>query len=402
MNHSRTTLHVYPRRSRFSGPTGIRAAVSLHGHSACSRESLTFVPELARHSRLLSKLVERALACYQRENGRPLDFSEWYWRPPLAPQDVIASEREHLNRRLGLHGFVSLTDHDTLDGPRALRANGCHDVPLSVEWTVPFGRSVFHVGVHAIRSAQVDQIADALGAYTRHPSSVPPGRLAEILDWLGESPETLVVLNHPYWDLGGVGQMRHDSNLLAFLLAHRDRIHALELNGYRTWTENRRVLPLADGFGIPVVGGGDRHGFTPNAIVNLTRASGFAEFVREVRVERRTDCVVFPEYAEPFAARLLRSADDVLRPERRRGGTLNWPDRIFTVAAGGEQPVSALWSRAPLWLDMVVGITRLLGTRPLAAVFRVGRSDGRQLLAGDCGAELGDALRLAHDSIAAA
>src|SRR5262249_6246849 len=143
------------------------------------------------------------------------------------------------------------------------------------------------------------------------------GTLDELLDWLGECPETFVVLNHPYWDLARVGQLRHESMLLAFLRRHHDRIHALELNGHRAWGENRRVLPLAKGSGLPVVGGGDRHGFTPNTIVNLTRAECLAEFARELRSDRETHCVVFPEYATPHVARLVQTAADILKPDLR-------------------------------------------------------------------------------------
>jgi hypothetical protein len=99
-------------------------------------------------------------------------------------------------------------------------------------------------------------------------------------------PQTFVVLNHPFWDLGGIGLLRHESVLLAFLCAHRGRIHAIELNGYRAWAENRRVLPPAEGFGLPIVGGGDRHGNIPNAILNVSGATCVAEFATDLRAGR--------------------------------------------------------------------------------------------------------------------
>jgi hypothetical protein len=381
----------------------MRTAVSLHSHSECSCESLGFIPRFARQIPLVSRYFEQGVAEYERDHGRPLDFTKCYWRPPASPADVIASEREHLQRRLGLTALVSLTDHDTIEGPMGLRASGkCH-IPLSLEWTVPFGHSTFHLGVHGIRVAQVHEIVAALRAYTTSSPTPSEPRLTEILEWLCECDETLVVLNHPYWDVGHVGQLRHDSTLLAFLRAHRDRIHALELNGYRAWDENRRVLPLAQGFGIPLAGGGDRHGLSPNTIVNLTRAGCFGGFVRELRTERVTQCVVFPEYRAPFVARLLESANDVLSPDYRHGrGARTWADRVFTTMSGHEQSAASLW-RVPSWVNTVVGVTRLLGTKPLSAVFEITRSDGHKTLDADCGAVtvFGAAARLSPDSAAA-
>src|SRR5262249_23645477 len=211
------------------------------------------------------------------------------------------------------------------------------DVPLSFEWSVPFQGSLFHLGVHGISAASIDETMRALTAYTAGPASTPQ-RLEELLDWLAECRKTFLILNHPYWDLARVGQLRHDSALLAFLRAYRDRIHGLELNGYRSWAENRLVLPLATGFGIPVVGGGDRHGLSPNTIVNMTRAEDLAGFADELRVERASHCVVFPEYTEPFVARILQSAAEILGPlHAHHRGQTTWPERVFITTNGVER-----------------------------------------------------------------
>lgn len=404
MSKSLTAIQVLSPRSRFSNPAGMRCAISLHSHSEHSREMLAFLPRLVEGMPVVRDLFARSVAEYEREEGRPLDFAEWYWRPPVAPAEVVASEQEHLERRLGLSGLVSLTDHDTLAGPRALRASR-PETPFSFEWSVPFERSMFHLGVHGIAAAQVDEIERALSAYAKAAGYEHGQTLEELLDWLGECPDTFVVLNHPYWDLARVGQMRHDATLLAFLRRHGDRIHALELNGYRSWTENRRVLPLATGFGIPVVGGGDRHGFTPNAIVNLTGAGCFAEFARELRVERAACCVVFPEYTQAFVARVLQSAGDILKPHPNHlRGHRTWPERVFTTIDGVERSAASMWERAPLWVDVAVGITRSLGTKPLSTLFDMVRADGRGTLETDCGAGTGFSAfpRLTSGSAAAA
>ena len=371
MSLSNTTIRRFRRGRLFAGMDG-RSVVSLHSHSDCSREKLVFLPAIAKRIPLVASFFERGLEQYQRVHGRPLDFSKAYWRPPLAPADVIASEHTHIERHFACGALVSLTDHDTIEGPRRLRAAGRHDVPLSVEWTVPFAGTQFHLGVHAIPADRVDEIERELAAYT----AGMRGGLAELLDWLGEHPETFIVLNHPYWDLDSVGSRRHDSTLLTFLRLHRERIHALELNGYRTWSENRRVLPLAEGFSLPVVGGGDRHGLCPNTIVNITRASCLSEFARELREGRPTDCVVLPEYEEPYTARVLHTAAGVLRAR--------WTSRVFLCVDGEERPLESLWSDVPSWLHACIIATRMLGSAPIRRVFALSGNDGLMMLDSDC------------------
>jgi hypothetical protein len=385
MNLSGHEIHLYPRHAGFSVSSDMRSAVSLHSHSECSRETLEFIPRFAKRIPLIARCYKRALEQYQRENGRPLKFDEWYYRPPVTAAGVIISEREQLERRLDLPGLVSVTDHDTIEGPRDLRASGRTDVPLSFEWSVPFEECLFHFGVHGISPSSVDATMRSLAAYTAAPPNDGGRRLGALLEELGECPETFVVLNHPCWDLAQVGQIRHDSTLLKLLRAHRDRIHGLELNGYRTWAENRCVLPLATGFNIPVVGGGDRHGLHPNAIVNLSRAPDLAGFAHELRVERFSSCVVFPEYADPFVARVLQTTADILRPcpSHPRGQT-TWPERVFISVDGRDQAVASMWEGGPFWLHGTLAATCAIGSKPFAALFQLTRSDGCETLEADC------------------
>src|SRR3984957_7155108 len=124
MSLSRWEIHLYPRRGHFSRPAGMRTAVSLHGHSECSRETLEFIPRFARQIPVVATCFERGLVEYQSLQGRPLDFREWYFRPPVSPAAVIDSERAQLELRLDLPGLVSLTDHDTVVWPNGLGAGG--------------------------------------------------------------------------------------------------------------------------------------------------------------------------------------------------------------------------------------------------------------------------------------
>jgi len=365
MRRSCTAIQVCRRAKRFVGPDGARSTVSLHSHSESSRETLTFVPELAARIPIVAQRTERAMAEYEKRYGSPLDLQAYYWRPPLTAAAVVASERRHIEERLDSAALVSLTDHDTLEGARKLRAAG-HDCPLSVEWSAPFGETVFHLGVHAISPSRLEETEQVMAVYTAGQG----GDVGEILDWLAEYPETFVVLNHPYWDMARLGQWRHDSELLTFLRIHRDRIHALELNGYRSWSENRRVLPLAEGFGLPVVGGGDRHGRSPNTIVNLTAATTLAEFASELRAGVPSYCVVFPEYSDPFAARLVRGASECLQSEPDANGCpRSWTERVFAEVNGTEVPLSQMWSGEPSWLAASIALTHVLGSRALQPLF---------------------------------
>jgi hypothetical protein len=377
--------------------------VSLHSHSECSRETLEFIPRIARAIPLLAGYFEQGLANYQSEHGRALDFGEWYWRPPVTPSGVIDSERTQIEDRLGLPAIVSLTDHDTVEGPQSLRADGRVDVPLSVEWSVPFEGCLFHLGVHGIAPSSIDEMMDAFSSYTANPKGESPHRLRAVLDALEECPETVVVLNHPCWDLAGVGQLRHDSTLLGFLRAFHSRIHALELNGYRDWAENRLVLPIAKGFGLPVVGGGDRHGLFPNTIINLTRAIEWAAFAHELRVERFSRCMVFPEYADPFVGRIFQSAADILRPHHaHHRGQTTWSERVFIAINGQEHSVASMWRQEPWWLRLTVAMTRLIGSKHLGTLFEITRADGHKTLESDCRlAALAERASGAADSLAA-
>jgi hypothetical protein len=333
------------------------------------------VPYIARQIPIVSRLFERSLAQYERHHGHPIDFGSWYWRPPLAPAVVVESERRHIERRLDCPALVSLTDHDTQEGPKTLRAAGRTDVPLSLEWSVRFEGAIFHLGVHAIAEDRLEEAERTLAVYRAHPTH----GLGDILEWLVECPETFIVLNHPYWDLARVGGQRHDSALLKFLRAHHNRIHALEINGYRTWAENRRVLPLAEGFGLPIAGGGDRHGRTPNSIVNLTSATSLAEFARDLRAGRATYCVVFRDYVDPYAFRLIQSAGDCMARDDGR----TWSERTFSTRDGVEVPLNALWNGAPWWLTASLAMTQVLGSSVLRPLYRLAGDDGFDELESD-------------------
>jgi len=92
-----------------------------------------------------------------RDRGR---FSRAYWTPPLTPASAMRVERTQIEN-LGLRPLVSLTDHDNIDAGLALK-----DEPISVEWTVPYERSVLHLGIHNLPVDSARSWISVMAAYT--------------------------------------------------------------------------------------------------------------------------------------------------------------------------------------------------------------------------------------------
>jgi hypothetical protein len=198
--------------------------------------------------------------------------------------------------------------------------------------------------------------------------------LDDILSFLNQSCETLVVLNHPLWDLEFIGAEEHVKNLRAFLAEHGSRIHALEVNGFRSWRENKGVMRLAEELGLPVVAGGDRHGLRPNTLLNLTRANTFAEYVAEIREDAQSEILLMPEYRESLAARTVEGIADVLGHYPNHSlGRRKWNDRIF-VDIGDDQgmcPISRHWPNGgPTWVRASLWCLRMLGNRRVQPALR--------------------------------
>src|SRR5262249_48856051 len=156
-------------------------------------------------------------------------------------------------------------------------------VPVSVEWTVPYGRSFLHLGVHNLSPASSAALTEEMAEYTANPRSQV---LDDLLEELHSDPGVLVVLNHPLWDMGGIGQAATPSMVRSFLTTYHRQVHALETNGLRAWEENLDIVQMGQVMGFPVISGGDRHGCEANALINLTRATTMTEFVHEIRCER--------------------------------------------------------------------------------------------------------------------
>ncbi|MBN8730801.1 MAG: hypothetical protein J0L64_09685 [Acidobacteria bacterium] len=343
-HHSLTFAWKHP-----AAAASFRTGVSLHSHTLHSVESLTFIPRVASRIPVLMSAIDRQRDKYRALHGRDLDLHNAHWTPPLSAQQAYSVESSQIEA-LGLAPLVSLSDHDNLDAAGRLHmVEETRHVPISVEWTVPFDDSFFHLGIHNLPPARAHAMMEAMAEYT---ASATPARLGEILEWIAWNEEVLVVFNHPCWDEKGVGAERHDLLSRRFLRGCGRWVHALELNGLRPWAENQRAIALATDFDRPVVSGGDRHGCEPNANINLTNAATFGEFVSEVRAEGISHVHFLPQYADSLVYRQIQCIADVLgdQPAHSLGWT-SWNSRIFYRLPSGElQPLSRLWTRGAPWI----------------------------------------------------
>ena len=363
--------------------------VSLHSHTSASEETLGFIHAMFVVMPGLKRVFDYYAACSARHGVR-LDFDRANWRPPLQPKMAFDLEARQI-QRLGLNSLVSITDHDTIEAAMLLRtvASSRH-IPVSVEWSVPFGQTIFHLGIHNLPSSVGMEWMRRFEAFTAEAAatSVETDRkLLAMLRELHESPQVLIVFNHPLWDLHKVGAA-HLAEVRRFLKETGRCVHAIELNGLRHVKENRETERLARELGHLVISGGDRHGLEPNANVNLTSAVSFTEFVEEVRVDRVSHVHFMDQYRGRWEQRILRSTLNAVTdfPEFMQGWQ-RWDERTFHPDKDGVmRSLAELWpeGRVPLVMRGIVNGVRLGGVRgvsaPLSLAFpgvnRVGREMG--------------------------
>ncbi|HYZ87253.1 MAG TPA: hypothetical protein VE621_22755 [Bryobacteraceae bacterium] len=335
-----------------------------------SRESLGFVPRIAARFPVFAGALKRGQDQFRRNYGYELDFTRGWWTPPLSARDALKLEQSQVEETLCLKGLVSLTDHDNIEAGVTLQSmNQYRCMPISSEWTVPFGDSFFHLGIHNLPKSQAHAAADVMKQFTADPK---PAHIAPILEWLNSFPETMVILNHPCWDEKGIGAAKHAALLDQFLAGHQVFFHAVELNGLRPWSENRQVVALSKRTGLPLISGGDRHAHEPNANVNLTNASTFSEFVTEVR-EGHSTVLFMPQYHEPFRLRILHNLCDVLTTqEDHTEGWCLWSDRVFFELHDGRLKSLTDWfgDEGPIVVRYFVALMQQVKCRPMTSVLR--------------------------------
>ena len=374
MNLKQTQLHILHKAKDLSQDA--KTGVSLHCHTEFSQEMLDFIPHYAEKLPIINFFWRREKKKYLKNEGKILDFSTAYWSPPLTPSDVYNIEKKQINDA-GLDAIVSITDHDSIDGIAQVHAqNEKANAPISLEWTVPFEYGFFHVGVHNLPKARAVELTKTLLDYTfgENPTNE---KLNEMFAMLNEIPEVLVILNHPLWDIEIVGKEKHEILLKHFISEHGKWIHALEINGFRSWSENKAVIEMAESNGFPICTGGDRHGCKPNTVINLTNAKTFEEFVDEVRHDKHTEVVLMPEYEQPLHSRQLQSFSEILKhypefPEGRK----RWFDRVFfDFKNSGLNPLSYYgWEYGgPLWLQAAVWTLGVMGSPKMRPFFALAR-----------------------------
>ena len=364
---------------------GFQAGVSLHSHTNQSRETLDFIAELSTDWGVLQPLMRWAERRCLRTSGIRPDYARSFWTPPLTPRLAFDLERMQIEDKLQMPAMVSITDHDDIRAPLLLRSlASARQIPVSLEWTVPYGpagtNTAFHLGIHNLPSATGAEWMQRMAAFTAVPVAERPApMLTGMLAELDELPGVLIVFNHPLWDLYRIGEEKHRFLVNDFLAVNGQFLHAVELNGLRTWNENRDVTRLAAQWNQVLISGGDRHGIEPNANVNLTHATTFTGFVQEVRRERESHVLFMPQYAEPWKHRILNSTLAAIRnypdfPE----GSRRWDERVYHPDADGNlRPLAELWpdTTAPVYLTAVLSIVKLMGSAPVSSGLRLAWND---------------------------
>jgi len=347
-----------------------------------SKETLRHLADLGTRFKALRPIFANRERYCREVHGFELNYEASYWTPPLNPSMAFDLESRQIEDQLQLPALVSITDHDDIRAPLLLRSiPHTRHVPVSVEWTVPYRDSVFHLGIHNLPSGSAEGWMQRFAEFTAAPSIT---RVKEMLCELDAIPDALIVFNHSVWDLNKLGAERHLFCVNEFLASNNRFIHAMELNGLRGWQENGQVHALAQKWSQVLISGGDRHGVQPNAITNLTRAASFADFVHEVRHERISHIHFMASYAVPVKYRILESTLEVIRyyPEFPEGSR-SWDDRVFHPDGNGiARPVSQLWpgdGRAPVFVRSVLGGVRLLGVKPLSSGLRIAWNDRQGL-----------------------
>ncbi len=302
--------------------------VSLHGHTMHSRESLDFIERVTGNVPWLSSKVRKEKAIYRKANGRDMDLRNAWWTPPLSARQAWDLEKRQIESTLERDALVSLSDHDNIDACLNLNVlEETRNSPISIEWTVPFRLTFFHIGVHNLPPDTAVAMTAKMHAFTANPDE---SELAGLLEYLGASRETLLILNHPMWDESHIGEEGHLEHLQQLLEGYAPLLHALELNGLRPWSENMKAVEMAERFHMPVVSGGDRHGREPNACVNLTAARTFAEFVSEIRDDGESQVVFLPHYRESLKMRVVENVIDILKDDPNHAlGWRHWSSRVF-------------------------------------------------------------------------
>lgn len=347
---------------------GSTTAVSLHSHTFHSREGMEFIPRVLYKVKPALPLLRHLEARHRRRWGKEVQYNRIFWRPPVSPVMAHGLETRQICVDLGLKPLVSITDHDNIDACTDLRALNI-EVPFSHEWTVYYGATVFHIGIHNLPADSARILHDEMRKIT---ASLNLERLAQMLRDLNAMRDVLVVLNHPLSNELRCDFRTHVRLLQRFLREFGAFFHALELNGLQPHRHNRRVAQMAAELDMPIISGGDRHCTEPNANLNLTNAATFAEFVEEIRKERISRVLFMPQYCESIPCRYVEFISQAVATYPEFAGRERWIDRVFKETDNGPEAVSAHWQHGGPWLiRMFVAAIGLMASPQLRPTLRL-------------------------------
>ena len=352
---------------------GFSTGVSLHGHTLHSKESVKFIKRLTRESNIIRWVITHYHKTRSDSPTVEHELARIWWTSPVSAGQALHLERTQIEEQLEMAPIVSLTDHDNIDAPMHLQLAARNEhVPVSVEWSTLFGETYFHIGVHNLPPKSA---AEIFGQMKLCKTDARIELLDGLMDELAAMPGVLIVFNHPMWDQPGRGAKAHAQSVAEFIRRYREHIHALEINGMRTCKENQRVVKLAGEFDLPLISGGDRHGLEPNATLNVTNASTFAEFADEVIRDGHSRVVIMPQYREPHFLRVIQGIGDVLgeHPDHSLGWT-QWGERVFRQQSDGSVKnfMQLFENRGePPTLRNLVRMVKILTSKKLRPAFRL-------------------------------
>lgn len=221
---------------------GPRVRIDLHCHSAFSVERLQFLPGLT-------------------------------WHPLCQPEELY-----DLAKRRGMD-YVTLTDHDTIDGCKALveRRGPLPDFIFGEEVTVSFPEdgTIIHVNVYDIDEAEHAEIQRLRG------------NIYDLVAYLREI-DKLYVLNHMTWT-------EQQRVLTAYQIERMLELFDVfeGLNGARSYMHNAFTWQATAAARKTLVGGSDSHTFRIGTTYTRTLGASAADVLANIRVGRAIPCGAF-------------------------------------------------------------------------------------------------------------
>lgn len=234
------SVHENPQAPRWRRRAGTR--IDLHCHSRFSNESIRYLPGVQFH-------------------------------PLLEPEQIY-----NLAKSRGMD-FVTITDHDTIDGCKALLdARG--DLPdfivgEEVSCVFPEDGTIIHVNVYDIDEAQHEEIQRLRT------------NLYDVVRYM-EGLDKLFVLNHMTWT-------EQHRVLKTWQIEAMLRLFPVfeGINGTRSYAHNAFAWYATQGHGKTLVAGSDSHTDRMGLTYTLTEGRTRAEVIAAIRAGRASACGAF-------------------------------------------------------------------------------------------------------------